>query len=196
MEHALLYPLTIVLALAALAAIAAGIWLLLRPDDAHRLTDDRSLYQLIRWTRRPYQVERYVYRHHRFSGALLIAGASLLLFGLWGPTDTHETYLFAFTHEQTLSTALVLALQTTGIVLTTGALFAFVVGVAIFHRPSLLKGFESWANQPVTLRLLLDALRTLRHAPNRWTSGHPRIIALLLLAIGVYLLALILHDLS
>ena len=191
MDQTLLYPLLAVLALGAVAAVIAGVWLLLRPREAHRLTDEQSLYELIRWSRRPYRVERYIYRHHRLAGGLMMGGALILLLGLWAPTPYPNLYQLAFTQENAFSTHLLLALQSTGLILTVGALFAFAVGALIGLRPSLLKGFESWANQPVTLRMIVEGLRRLRHAPNHWTANHPRIIALLLLGIGIYLIILI-----
>ena len=194
MNHWLLYTLLTLLAFAAIAAIAAGVWLLLRPGGAERLTDERSLYELIRWSRRPYRVERFIYRHHRLSGGLLMAGALILLVGLWSANPHSNRIRLAFTEVNALSAEMLTLLQTTGLTLTVGALFAFVVGAIIFHRPSLLKGLEGWANQPVTLRMVIDGLRRLRHAPNHWTLNHPRVIALLLLGAGLYLLTLILGE--
>ena len=191
MNHWLFYPLLTALGVAAVAAILAGLWLLARPGGAHHLTDDQSLYELIRWSRRPYRVERFIYRHHRLFGGLMMAGTLLLLWGLWIASPHTNLYRLAFTHGDFLSTELLMALQTTGLVLSVGALFAFIVGAVIFARPSLLKGIESWANQPVTLRMIVEALRRLRHTPNHWTVNHPRVIALLLLGAGIYLLILI-----
>jgi hypothetical protein len=185
-------PLILALTLAAMSAIAAGLWLLIFPDRSRALTSKQSLYHWFRWGKRPYRVERYIYRHHRIFGSSVTLGALFILYWLWSG-GRRSLFQLTFNDQGRFATDLLLAVQSTAIILTVSALFALAIGILIFIRPSILRGFEEWANQPVSLRATISWIR---NAPARWATGHPRLTAAILLAAGLYLLLLIIYPAS
>ncbi|MBF0152501.1 MAG: hypothetical protein HQL64_02035 [Magnetococcales bacterium] len=166
-----------------LLGMLVGCWLLIRPDSGQSLR--RPVGDLFRPLTRPIRTERFFYRHHRFFGGFVFftsavfllrlkgfLGQELVLTPLAGPGGPVQIWIWE---------SLVLFFCLAG-------LFTFIVGVLLLVRPSLLRSFESWANQHFST----DGLRTVaarwRDLFLAWVLEHPRVIALLLITGSLFTL--------
>lgn len=155
-----------ILTIAALAFAMAGMVLCLRPwDPPDPGTATRSAPGLLGLLETPRRIERFVYRHHRLSGAAIMLGAG---FFIWRIASSGVLWSRGIDFQAPL-----LWLLGGAIVL------AFMVGLVILIRPSGLKPVEVWANRwmgpdPGTLR--------------EWLNRHPRVLGLLVMSISLYAL--------
>lgn len=157
----------LILTIAALAFALAGVVLSLRPSAAglpkQGGTPSRGLLGILESPRR---IERFVYRHHRWSGAVILLGAGFALWRiaasgiLWSPRafGLHVPLLWLLA----VATAL-----------------GFLVGLVVLVRPSGLKPLETRAN-----RWVGPEAGTIRE----WLGRHPRVQGLLVLAASLYAL--------
>lgn len=112
----------------------------------------------------PYSVERFLYRHHRWFGALVVISTG---FVLWRIASTGLLWSSrAPGLEMTMLWLLVVACG-----------FAFLAGVIIFLRPSTLKPVEARANRWVGWR---------GSRSQQWLRRHPRVRGGLIVLVGVY----------
>jgi hypothetical protein len=164
-----------------LLALFVGVLLLARPRALFALNASLS-----RWIDtgavfgkldQPHHIERFLYRHHRVLGIMIVAGAA---FVLWRWAFAYErSELLAALGTRFMASGLdwmPAAVETTLVALH-GAIL--VVGLLVIFRPSLLKSFERTANHwqrgPVTSPL--DAVIT---GVDSAVEGHPRVSGLLL----------------
>jgi signal transduction histidine kinase len=176
----LLQGLAVALVLGLLLALFVGVLLLARPGAAFAINQ-----WLSRWIDtapafsaldRPRSLERYFYRHHRLLGALIVGGASYVL---WRWAFVYErSDMIAVVGQRWVSAGLdwlPVALEAALVALHVVIL---VVGALIMFRPSLLKGVERAANrwqQPSANRL--DAVVG---NLDETFEGHPRVSGLIL----------------
>jgi hypothetical protein len=184
-----LSPVALPLAQGLLVALAVGLGLALLVG-ALLLARPRALFALNAWlsrwvdTRRafgmldePHHLERFFYRHHRILGALIVAGAGYVL---WRWAFYYQRAdLVALLGARWLSRGLdwLPGALETALVTLHGAIL--MIGVLVFFRPSLLKGFERTANhwQPGLATTPLD---TVVGNLDGAFEGHPRVSGLLL----------------
>jgi len=170
-----------VLVLGLVLALIVGVLLLARPQllfalnaRLSRWVDTRSTLQMLD---RPHHLERFFYRHHRALGAMIVAGAGYVLWSWAFAYDRSD--VVAILGRRWISAGLdwVAAALEVAVVALHGAIL--VVGVLVFFRPSLLKGFEQTANRwqdgPATTRL--DSV--VGNLDGTF-EGHPRISGLVL----------------
>ncbi|MBF0296844.1 MAG: hypothetical protein HQL96_16795 [Magnetococcales bacterium] len=176
----LLFSLLLILAaLGSLAGLVLGAWLFLHPGANTLL--DRPARDALEPLARPVRVERFVYRHHRWFGGVIVAGSMLTLaaLGAYG----QRLYLLGragsggpLEHWLWESLLWFVAL---------GNFFTLAAGCLILIRPSGLKGFEAWANRRVDPGWVRQALLT-------GLRNRPRLYGLLLAsggALALWLLA-------
>ncbi|MEO5344887.1 MAG: hypothetical protein H7834_00745 [Magnetococcus sp. YQC-9] len=172
-------------AVGSLAGLVLGAWLFLNPDA--NATLERPAIDALRHLSRPVRVERFVYRRHRWFGGAIVLGsfATLValggygrrvvnLAGIGGGLGTVESWLWE-------SLLWFVAL---------GNFFTLAAGFLILIRPSGLKGFEAWANQPVDLA---ERWGRLRQGLLFAVRARPRLLAGLLAIGGAVSLSLLLR---
>lgn len=153
------------LSVAALAFAAVGLLLSLRPSIAPDAEPaDRPARGLLGMLETPRHVERFIYRHHSFFGAVIMLGTG---FYFWRVAGTD----LLWSHGDYGLQAPLLWL------LTIGSTFAFVLGAVMLVRPSRLKPLEALAN-----RWVGPESGTVRE----WISRHPRVQGILILAVSLY----------
>lgn len=119
---------------------AAGC-LLVFAGSAVLLVSVEPLRRLQLFLERPWHIERLVYRHHRKFGGLIVASSTLFLI------------LLTIQRGQPFGINLVAwpggarLIQLIRVAEWGFALFALIVGIFVFIRPSLLKRFEASANR-------------------------------------------------
>jgi hypothetical protein len=168
------------------AALGATLGLVLLLDSARAL---RWNERLSRWvsTReatqgldRPRDIKRHVYRAHRVIGVLVVAGAAycldVLTFG-FRPGALARAF-----RDLASPGALEIAFETARLFLIAGNIAALVAGIVLCLRPSLLKGFERWADRSYGSLAANAALDRMHFHPDRWVSRHPRLTGALVLA--------------
>lgn len=169
--QALLLALAVLLGIALLTGLAVAI----RPQvlDRFRRTSDQR-YSMRRATRSldiPRNIDRWFYRHHRLYGAaVVLLSIALLSFLAFGHPETAWRGLFD-PGSRVVGEILV---DTARVVLWILALFALVVGMVVFVRPSALKSAETWANRWLTPRRALRHVEREYHGPEAWVRRHPR----------------------
>ena len=164
-----------------LAALSAGLVLLVRPNAASRL--NLPLRRAVPAIAVSIRLERFYYRHHRITGPITAAGGLLLvLIALYLP----GIGFFASSRPDTYpvlrdTVAIFAAISGPGI---------FLFGLGVLIRPSALKRFEATANQPVTRETISAFFRRLRSGIACFTETHPRIVGLFAAASGIVFLAI------
>lgn len=130
-------------------------------------------------------IEHWFYRHHRMFGAVVMLG-SMYIFVYFGILFDK---MYALQHlnwkiPPQLITGLLDALVLSSL---TGAVVAFMVGLFLWMRPSLLKGIEAEANQWVSSRRAIKMLEVPRDQVENFVARHAQRVGWLLLLGNIYL---------
>lgn len=183
--------LTLVLVLGLLLSAATGALLCLRPAATlnrfarySRWIDTRAFFEQLE---KPFVWEHYFYRHHRWLGLMICAGAAYVLWQ-WAAVYRRESLLNAL--GSTYSTGgldwIVPGMEAVVVGLHLGIL---LLGLAVTLRPSVLKSVERWANYWVGSGHSLDFLDRREGAPDQWVSIYPRMFGLLVLLASIFSLS-------
>ena len=183
--------LLMVLIAGSVTGLLVGIWMLFRPEsfiNANRfLSQWYSMRKATKPLMVPHHTERFFYRHHRPTGLLIVAGSVYVLYALVSQYDRQNQIaaFFGGVRPSPMADVLVPGLA---LALGTGAVFALAVGAFLLVRPSLLKGFEAWANQWVSARRSTRFLDVMHTGPDRALMRRPRLLAVLLILGSLYAL--------
>lgn len=169
--------------------LLVGVWILIWAESFLRVNRFFSQWYSTRKATKalmvPRRTERIVYRHHRPIGLAIIFGSVYVLFVLI--TEYDRVKVIAKLFDSTYPTMDWLA---PGLAIALGVctLFALVIGGFLLVRPSLLKGFEAWANRWVSARRVTKAMDTMHEGPDRLLARRPRLVAGLLILGSLYVL--------
>ncbi len=181
--------LAIFLLIGALAGIAVSLLLIFKPHlmvhvnrVANRWISTRRLSQLLD---RSISIEQWLYQYHRPLGILVTFGAGYILgyFGLLFDKAATLRSLAGYMPVKLLGgllDALVLASLT-------GAVVALFVGLALWLRPSLLRGIEEISNQWVSSRRVTRMLDMPHDQVEHFVARHTQRAGWLLLLGSLYL---------
>jgi hypothetical protein len=181
--------LAIFLLLGALLGMLLGLLLIVRPRLVERLNRSANRWvttrHLNRWLDRSYSIEHWLYQRHRATGIVIIAGATYILvyFGLLFDKANALEHLGGRLPPQLLDgllDALVLCALVGGVV-------ALIVGLFMWLRPSMLRGFEEQSNRWVSTRRATRVLDVPHDDVDRYVARHARQVGWLLLLASIYL---------
>lgn len=181
--------LAIFLLIAALLGILLGLLLTFKPDLMERINRVAnrwiSMRQIDRLLDRIISLEQWFYQYHRPLGILVILGAAYILvyFGVLFDKAIALQRLTGYIPSVLLD-GLLDALVLTSLI---GAVAALFVGLLLWLRPSLLRGFEEEANQWISSRRAIKVLDVPHDQMNRFVARHARQIGYLLLLGSLYL---------
>lgn len=181
--------LAIFLLIAALLGILLGLLLTFKPDLMERINRGAnrwiSMRQIDRLLDRIISLEQWFYQYHRPLGILVILGAVYILvyFGVLFDKAIALQRLAGYIPSVLLD-GLLDALVLTSLI---GAVAALFVGLLLWLRPSLLRGFEEEANQWISSRRAIKVLDVPHDQVNRFVARHARQIGYLLLLGSLYL---------
>jgi len=181
--------LAIFLLIAALLGILLGLLLTFKPDLMERINRVAnrwvSVRQIDRLLDRIISMEQWFYQYHRPLGILVILGAVYILvyFGVLFDKAIALQRLNGYVPSGLLD-GLLDALVLTSLI---GAVAALFVGLLLWLRPSLLRGFEEEANQWISSRRATKVLDVPHDQVNRFVARHARQIGYLLLLGSLYL---------
>ena len=173
-------------------SLLVGLWMLLKPDVTLRLNQyfnrwfatDKLTSVLVS----QHNIERVLYRHHRFVGALVLGGSVYyLLYALLFAIKSKDLTSLIF-HSWNEPAALSLAAAVI-VVLVAGNMFAVAVGAGLLFRPNLIAHFEAWANKSYGSEKLQQALDAMRMQPDELIARHIRLVGVLIIGGSLYALA-------
>ena len=182
--------LAIFLLMGALMGIAVSLLLIFKPHFIARVNRVAnrwvSMRFISRWMDRSIRIERWCYRHHRPLGMLLTLGATYILvyFGWRFDKSTALHSFSSLVQNKLLLDALLQALVLFELI---GGVFALLIGLVIWLRPSLLRGVEKASNQWLSLRHATEVLDVQHDQVSLFVERHAQRVGWLLLAGSSYL---------
>ena len=187
--------LAIFLLLGALLGVMLGLLLIFRPQLVKRLSNAANRWvttrHLNRWLDRSFSIEHWFYQRHRATGIVIVAGATYILvyFGMLFDKAHALQHLGGRLPPQLLD-GLLDALVLCSLV---GGAVALIVGLFMWLRPSMLRGFEEQANRWVSTRRATRVLDVPHDEVDRYVTRHAQRVGWLLLLASIYLFAAMLR---
>jgi len=180
-------------AVAAVMGLLVGLWLLLHPDSFARFEAVASRSISLRRSLRPLEIsrniDRHIYRHHKAFGLLVVIGSAYTIYStLFNLMPSRLEDLIALQFPVAVASWILSALNT---ILIAGNLFAIVIGMIIFIRPSTLKSFEAKANTWVSTREHTRWMDTRIDLPDQLAQTKPRLIGIIFVVLSTYLMSLL-----
>jgi hypothetical protein len=166
-----------------------GLLLIFRPRFVERLNRVANRWVSTRhlngWLDRSVSIEHWFYRHHRAAGIAVVLGATYIFFhfGILFDKASVLEHLNGRLPVRLLGgllDALVLASLVGGTV-------AFIVGLFLWLRPSMLRGMEQGANQWISSRRATRMLDIPRGQVDSFIARHAQRVGWLLLVGSIYL---------
>lgn len=163
--------------------IAVSLLLIVKPKIVERLNRVANFWisarHLSRFLDQSISVEHWFYRHHRIFGAVVMLG-SFYVFVYFGILfdKAYALQHLSWKISPRLLDGLLDALVLSSL---TGAVVAFMVGLFLWLRPSLLRGIETEANQWVSSRKALKIIEIPRDQVENFVAHHAQRIGWLLL---------------
>ena len=183
--------LAIFLLFGAVLGILLGLLLIIRPQFVERLNHVANRWistrHVNRWLDRSVSIEQWFYQHHRAVGGVIVLGAAYI-FIYFGMLFDRPYTLQHFRVIDRLPPKLLESLLDA---LVLGALLwgtvAFLVGLFLWFRPSLLRGMEEEANKWVSSRRATKVLEIPRDDADRFVMRHAQRTGWLILLASFYL---------
>lgn len=135
---------------------------------------------------KPRYQERLVYRYHRLFGSFIIAASLISIYMLYFYTDVKPLMQKITLMAETAFGKWLL--ESLYYILLGANALAFVVGLIIFIRPSLLKTLEEKANSWIETEEKLKVLDRTKELPDTVLPGNPRIFGTLILIGALYII--------
>ena len=181
--------LAIFLLIGALTGVAVSLLLIFKPYLVARVNQVANRWVTMRhadrWLDRSISIEQWFYQYHRPLGILVILGAGYILvyFGLLFDKPSALRGMAGHMPARLLD-GLLDALVLTALV---GAAVALFVGLALWLRPSLLRGIEEESNQWISSRRATKVLDVPHDQVERFVARHAQRVGWLLLLGSIYL---------
>ena len=135
---------------------------------------------------KPRYQEQLVYRHHKIFGLTVVVLTSICIYMMCFYTDIslilEKLLLMAHTAFGKW------LLESSYYILVGANVIAFIFGMIIFIRPSLLKTMEKKANHWVETEEKLKVLNKTKELPDTVFPGNPRIFGTLILIGAIYII--------
>lgn len=163
--------------------VAVSLLLIVKPKIVERLNRVANFWisarHLSRFLDQSISVEHWFYRHHRIFGAVVMLG-SFYVFVYFGILfdKAYALQHLSWKISPRLLDGLLDALVLSSL---TGAVVAFMVGLFLWLRPSLLRGIETEANQWVSSRKAIKIIEIPRDQIENFVAHHAQRIGWLLL---------------
>lgn len=169
-------------------SLVVGVLMVLKPSIVASLNKKGGSSFSFRRSSRVLEIPNFVdhafYHHHKIVGPIIII-ASLYIF-----------YYFTQVYDADAISRLVAGSKYAGVVeilvsamqvfLLLTCVVTLVIGVIMFIRPSLLKGFEGWANRWISTRQAAKPLSTERDQVNQLAYKYPRLVGIFIILLSLY----------
>ncbi|MHB9117394.1 MAG: hypothetical protein ACYC2R_03860 [Burkholderiales bacterium] len=172
-----------------LFSLAVGIGILLAPLRMEKANVWFSRWiSTVHWQQhinRPRKIERWVYRHHRGVGLIVLA------FGLAFPfvmIATGGIVAWTGAWSQILPSHEMAAWLSESLwwIGWLGSALCAAIGLALFFRPSALRELEAWANRWIDLDRYARRLDIAHYDLDRFLWRHQRLVAIFVVACSLY----------
>lgn len=178
---------------AAMIGLVSGLWLLISPNGFARLEAMAGAPFSLRRGLRPFDIsrniDRYFYRHHQAIGLLVITASIFTLYrAMFDIVPGKVATSLILQYPPVVAEWLVTSLQ---YALLLGNLFAIIIGLVIYVRPSALKDFEARANRWFTARKKTLWLKTRLGPSTGYLRNQPRALGIIILVLSTYLISMI-----
>lgn len=193
------HALAIFLLIGAVMGILLGLLLIFKPQLikavnrlANRWVSTRGMSRLMD---RSISIERWFYRHHRAAGIFIMLGAAYIFidFAFW---FDKATTLHRYAGVLPIRIRMLQAILDSMVLFVLIASFAaFISGLLICLRPSLLKGFEKSSNQWVSMRRATKVFDVPRDQVDVFVVKHAQYVGWMLLLGSSYLFFLMFRSL-
>ena len=169
-------------------ALLYGVALLAAPSRTLRFNDVASRWFSTRSVQvaldKRHDLQRVIYRRHRWIGVLLLVGGSYVL---WILLARYDPSVVVAPLKRSMSPRLASAiLDAAWWLLVPANALAVVVGIVMFARPSLLRGVESFANREVSTEAVGTMLDGVYSAPDRLIRAYPRLTGVVIVIASLY----------
>jgi hypothetical protein len=169
-------------------AILVGIGIWLAPDKTGRINQYFSrwidTYRLQAALDRPRWTERFMYRHHRLIGGLMLGGALFVLYKfLLTPLKGKISSL--------TGTDVFGLIDATAAVLTIGAVLGAALGLVMITRPSLLRDLEKASNHWVSTQGFDHIVNRRPVDVDKYAFRYNRVTGLFLILSGLYVFVIL-----
>jgi len=197
-EMLLWRDLALFLLIFAVLGVLLGLLLVLKPFVLVSLNQLANLWVSTRYISRLFDqtlsIERWFYRHHRVMGIVVMLGASYFLYYFFVTYDKAQLLL----HLQLNLSAILLDELLDALLLSVkiGGSVAWVMGVIILLRPSLLRDIEKQSNRWVSVRRATKVLDVQRVGVDDWVLKNARLTGYLLVLASLYLGFIVLRLLA
>lgn len=133
----------------------------------------------------PRYIDRVFYRHHKIIGTIVVFTSIYILYyftqvfdaGVISSFMAGSAYLgFAEIIAKALQLFLLLTCVAT-----------LVIGIIMFIRPSLLKGFEDWSNRWISTPEVTKALFVERDHADQLAFRYPRLVGMAIILLSLYI---------
>ena len=176
-----------------LVSLLVGLVLVFKPELIGRLNNvTNTSFSFRRATRvldTPNYIERWIYRHHRLTGILMLATSAYVSFSMLSVLNVNRWLTF-FLNDQN-NVIVEIALQTAWLFILMISVFAMITSVILFVRPSVLKGFEGWCNQWITTRQMTRSLGEYDNRVDLMVEKYPRTTGALIIIASVYAITIL-----
>ena len=132
----------------------------------------------------PRYQERWIYRHHRLSGVIIIAVVSYVLYTFFVNIGIDESVRRIISLANTEFSRWLY--EELFYIFLGASVIALIIGLIIFIRPSLLKAIESRSNHWFSVDKKLDILD--KNIPMDALPGNPRLFGLAVILGGIYIM--------
>ena len=178
-----------VIIIGAALSLLYGLWLIIKPKSAlalnNKINKSFSMRKSTKVLESPISVERFVYRHAKITGTLLMAGALYLFYLLNWQLDFVRL-------AQTLPNLTPLVwewlLQAFLIFFLIVAVVVFLLGLLILVRPSLLKPLETKANIWISTRQNMQFMNEELGQADRLLTHFPRQLGVIIVIVSTIIL--------
>ena len=138
------------------------------------------LCQAFPFLKKYYCLERYYYRYHHLTGIITLFGGILFVFVAYVLVVNNLVQFNNPDSSLMFQDVLFIFLLISGLGL-------IVFGLVVIIRPSALKRFESWVNQPVTKETLIALIRIVRGKLASFSVKNPLLTGILSFVAGIFL---------
>lgn len=171
-----------------LVSLLVGLVMVVKPQLIDRLNSvastDFSFRRATRVFDTPNYIERMIYRHHRLTGIFMLATSAYVSFSLLSVLNVNRWLMFFSSNKNNVIVEI--ALQTGWLFILMISVFAMVISVILFVRPSVLKGFEGWCNQWVSTRQMTRSLGEYDNRVNLMAEKYPRVAGIMIVVASAY----------
>ena len=130
--------------------------------------------------------ERIIYRYHHLFGILVMVFTSMSVYMMYFNSDASvATEKLSLLVDSAFGKWLLISLYN---ILICANVLAFIIGLIIFIRPSMLKTLESKANYWVHTEEKMKVLDSTRELPASMFPGNPRIFGILIILGAMYII--------